>query len=166
MSRNLAFLVFAVVSFCSVLSATASHTKADKVLVVKNSRIMVLLKDGEILKVYKVSLGKKPTGHKVKAGDQRTPEGSYILDSRNPQSKFYKAIHISYPNKSDAANAQSLGVSPGGGIMIHGLPNKLGELGRLHRRWDWTDGCIAVTNEEMDEIWELISDGTPIEIKP
>lgn len=127
---------------------------------------MLLLKDGGILKAYKVSLGKQPKGHKVKAGDQRTPEGSYLLDSRNPQSKFHKAIHISYPNKSDIAAAQNLGVPPGNGIMIHGLPNKLGELGRLHRRWDWTDGCIAVTNEEMDEIWELISDGTPIEIKP
>lgn len=164
--RCFAALVFFAASVCFFSHASASHTKADKVLVVKSSRIMMLLKDGEILKAYKVSLGKQPKGHKVKAGDQRTPEGSYVLDSRNPQSKFYKAIHISYPNRSDITAAQSLGVSPGNGIMIHGLPNKLGELGRIHRRWDWTDGCIAVTNEEMNEIWELISDGTPIEIKP
>jgi hypothetical protein len=140
--------------------------KADKVLVIKNKRILVLLKDGEIFKTYKIALGKQPTGHKVRQGDRRTPEGRYVLDSRNPKSKYHLAIHISYPNESDILNAQKRGVSPGGDIMIHGLPAGSGGVGELHSFLDWTDGCIAVTNSEMEEIWQLVADGTPIEIKP
>lgn len=145
---------------------SAALVKADKVVVIKSKRLLMLMKDGEILKAYKIALGKQPKGHKTNAGDRRTPEGNYILDSRNPESKFHRSIHISYPNKSDILNAQQHRVSPGGGIMIHGLPDDLESIGSVHRIWDWTDGCIAVTNSEIDEIWRLVPDRTPIEIKP
>lgn len=161
----ISILVFGCWLFQPV-AASASLAKADKVLVIKSKRLLILMKNGEILKAYKVALGKQPKGHKTNAGDRKTPEGTYILDSRNPESKFHKAIHISYPNDKDILNAQKLGVSTGGAIMIHGLPDSLESIGRDHRNWDWTDGCIAVTNSEIEEIWRLVSDGTPIEIKP
>ena len=126
----------------------------------------MLMKGGEIFRAYRVALGKKPVGRKEICGDQRTPEGFYVLDSRNSDSRFYKAIHISYPNDNDIMNAQRLGKQPGGNIMIHGLPDNLNNLGILHRKVDWTDGCIAVTNSEIEEIWKLVPDGTPIEIRP
>jgi len=148
------------------LAASASLAKADKVLVIKSKRLLILLRNGEILKAYKVALGKHPDGHKTNAGDRKTPEGSYVLDSRKTESKFHKAIHISYPNEKDILEAQKLGVSAGGAIMIHGLPDNLASLGKDHRKWDWTDGCIAVTNSEIEEIWRLVPDGTPIQIKP
>jgi murein L,D-transpeptidase YafK len=140
--------------------------RADKVLVIKNKRMLLLLKDGEIFRTYKVALGKQPSGHKTMQGDRRTPEGKYVLDSRNPRSKYHLAIHISYPNASDVLSAQKRGVAPGGDIMIHGLPPGSGKVGELHSFLDWTDGCIAVTNTEMEEIWQLVADGTPIEIRP
>lgn len=127
---------------------------------------MLLLKDGVIIKTYRVALGKNPDGKKTQAGDQKTPEGSYVIVSRNAHSKYYKAINISYPNESDIQNARRLGVSPGNSISIHGLPKDLEDVGKFHRRIDWTDGCIAVTNDEIDEIWQLVPDGTPIEIQP
>ena len=105
-------------------------------------------------------------GAKVKQGDHRTPEGLYTLDSRNSNSHFYKAFHISYPNSKDLATAKKLGVSPGGAIMLHGLPKEFAFVGKAQALHDWTDGCIAVSNDEMDEIWKLVHVGTPIEIKP
>ena len=99
-------------------------------------------------------------------GDERTPEGQYKLDFRNPRSIAHRALHISYPNAADVAQAQARGVSPGGAVMVHGLPNKVWWLGRWHRWMDWTDGCIGVTNAEMDEIWRVVPTGTPIEIRP
>ncbi|MBI5212196.1 MAG: L,D-transpeptidase family protein [Nitrospirae bacterium] len=151
-----------------LLSSIASATlpKADKVVVIKSKRLMMLLKDGEIIKSYKVSLGKNPVGPKIQEGDQKTPEGTYVLDSKKTNSKFYLAIHISYPNKSDISNAQKLGVPPGNSIAIHGLPKDFEDIDKFQRRLDWTDGCVALTNQEMDEIWQLVSEGTPIEIKP
>ncbi len=137
---------------------SASTTGSDRVFIIKSKRIMLLMRDGEILKTYRIALGRQPVGHKIRAGDKRTPEGSYVLDSRNPNSRFHLAIHVSYPNESDTVNARKLGVPPGGDIMIHG--------GKLYRHEDWTDGCIAVSNAEMEEIWKLVPDGTPIEIKP
>ncbi|OGW22088.1 MAG: hypothetical protein A2X55_08470 [Nitrospirae bacterium GWB2_47_37] len=148
------------------LIAWATLPKADKVVVIKSKRVLILLKDGEIIKSYKVSLGKNPVGPKAQGGDRKTPEGSYVLDSKKANSKFYLAIHISYPNKSDILNAQKLGVSPGNSIAIHGLPKDFEDIDKFQRRLDWTDGCIALTNAEMDEIWQLVSEGTPIEIKP
>lgn len=146
--------------------AGAGLAQVDKVLVVKSKRVLVLLSEGEILKTYKIALGGRPVGHKIERGDQRTPEGTYILDSRNPHSKYHLSIHISYPNDLDRENAQKRGAAPGGDIMIHGLPDELGNVGKLHRTADWTKGCIAVTNKEIEEIWRLVPDGTPIEIKP
>lgn len=144
----------------------AGLAQVDKVLVVKSKRVLVLMSEGEILRTYKIALGGRPVGHKLQKGDQRTPEGTYILDFRNPHSKYHLSIHISYPNHLDRENAQRRGAEPGGDIMIHGLPEDLGNVGKLHRAVDWTKGCIAVTNKEMEEIWRLVPDGTPIEIKP
>jgi len=140
--------------------------RADKVIVYKGKRQLQLLRKGEVLKTYKIALGANPVGPKTRAGDKRTPEGSYVLDYRNPQSKFHLSIHISYPNAQDRANAAKLGVSPGGDIFLHGLPNGYSWLGASHRLHDWTDGCIAVTDEEIEEIWRAVPNGTPIEIKP
>ncbi len=143
-------------------SARAALPKADKVVVIKCRRLMMLLRDGEIFKTYRISLGGQPNGPKTMAGDNRTPEGSYVLDSRNPKSKYHLALHISYPNETDILNAHKRGVSPGGGIMIHGLPQ--GRVAPVFS--DWTNGCIAVSNKEIEEIWQFVQDGTPIEIKP
>lgn len=146
--------------------AGATPGKADKVVVIKSKRLMMLLHNGEIFKTYKIALGKQPIGHKNREGDQKTPEGSYILNSRNSKSKFHLSLNISYPNGSDILRAQEFGVSPGGSIMIHGLSDDLKNLGKLHRILDWTNGCIAVTNSEIEEIWQLVPDGIPVEIKP
>jgi murein L,D-transpeptidase YafK len=139
---------------------------ADGVLVVKHDRTLSLLRRGTIIKTYRVALGGHPTGQKIQQGDERTPEGAYSLDWRSSRSQFHRAIHISYPNPSDVSRAKRLGVDPGGDIMIHGLPPAWAWSGRLHRAWDWTDGCIAVTNQELDEIWAAVPDGTTIDIRP
>jgi len=138
----------------------------DNAVVYKRDRKLVLLSHGMQVKSYRVALGANPIGPKTREGDHRTPEGSYVLDARTPNSRYYKAFHISYPNSGDSANAKRLGVSPGGDIMLHGLPKQYAWVGKAHTLHDWTDGCIAVTNEEMDEIWKLVRVGTPIEIKP
>ena len=140
--------------------------QVDKVLVLKSKRRMHLLRRGQILRTYQISLGRTPAGKKVKQGDGKTPEGWYILDTRNPRSKFYLSMHVSYPNETDKARARTMGVPAGGAIMIHGEPNHLQNIGFNGRGVDWTEGCIAVTNREMDEIWNTVPDGTPIEIRP
>ena len=140
--------------------------KADMVLVVKSESKLYLLKNDKVIKQYKVVFGANPKGHKQKEGDERTPEGSYILDYKNDDSGFYKAIHISYPNENDKKRAKKLGVNPGGAIMIHGQKNGLGWFSWVSQHFNWTDGCIAVKNSEMDEIWEFLDVGTPIKIKP
>jgi murein L,D-transpeptidase YafK len=142
------------------------NTKADLVVVSKKERSLTLMSQERILKTYKVALGSEPVGPKTQQGDHRTPEGRYVLDRRNGQSQFYRSIHVSYPNEQDREQAKQLGVAPGGDIFVHGLPNGFRWLGASHRLKDWTDGCIAVTDAEMDEIWQVVPDGTPIEIKP
>lgn len=149
-----------------MLAVHDSAAKADQVIVVKSQRTLTLLSHGKVLRTYKVALGGTPVGAKEQQGDHKTPEGRYILDRRNAKSRFYKSIHVSYPNEQDKERAARRGASPGGDIMIHGLPNGFGWLGATHRAQDWTDGCVAVTNQEIDEIWELVPDGTPIEIRP
>lgn len=146
--------------------ARAPAVKADKIVVLKGARRLLLLRQGAVVRAYRVALGRNPNGAKVREGDGRTPEGRYVLDWRNPRSRFYRSIHISYPNPADRARARRLGVAPGGDIMIHGFPRRLEAPGAQHGRWDWTNGCIAVTNAEMDEIWHAVADGTPIEILP
>lgn len=148
------------------LLAAEPRVKADKVLVLKKDRELQLLRDGKVLKKYKVALGGSPEGPKQRQGDRKTPEGYYRIDFRNPNSQFHRSLHITYPSKADRERARKLGVRPGGDIFIHGLPNGQGWIGAAHRLHDWTDGCIAVTNEEIDEIWAMVDDGTPIEIRP
>ena len=149
-----------------MLAADGQALKADQVVVLKSERTLSLFSQGRLLRTYKVALGSSPAGAKEQEGDHKTPEGRYLLDRRNAKSRFYRSIHVSYPNEQDKTKASERRVSPGGDIMVHGLPNGFGWLGATHRAQDWTDGCIAVTNAEMDEIWELVPDGTPIEIRP
>lgn len=126
---------------------------------------MHLISKREKIKTYHISLGANPIGHKQQEGDERTPEGVYLLDYKKENSSFYKAIHISYPNAQDKALAQAHRVNPGGQIMIHGQKNNFAWLSWLTQQFDWTNGCIAVTNPEMDEIWNLVPIGTKIKIK-
>lgn len=133
-------------------------------LVDKSDRTLILYRRGEPLKTYGgIQLGGAPEGHKRFEGDERTPEGRYRIDTRNPQSAYHLSLRISYPNDADRRFAAERGREPGGDIFIHGQPNSL-PLGRL--RGDWTDGCIALSNAEVDELWNAIPDGTPIEINP
>jgi murein L,D-transpeptidase YafK len=151
---------------CLLPAVAFGMDKADKVLVIKSKSKLYLKKRGKILKQYHVTFGANPRGHKQKKGDQRTPEGKYVLDYKNQDSRFYKSIHISYPNEADKKRAKKMGVSPGGCIMIHGQKNGFGRVAFITQRFNWTDGCIAVSNHAMDEIWRAVDVGTPIEIKP
>ncbi|OEY66196.1 L,D-transpeptidase family protein [Marinobacter sp. X15-166B] len=148
------------------VGALDSYPPINQVLVRKEERRLYLLAGDQVVKSYRISLGDNPVGHKLSEGDARTPEGDYILNWRNANSRFYKSIHISYPNHEDRALARAWGLNPGGSIMIHGLPNDAGDLAFAYAGLDWTDGCIAVNNDEMDEIWRLVADGTPIQILP
>jgi tetratricopeptide (TPR) repeat protein len=138
----------------------------DKVLIEKKKRLLSLISGDETIKTYKVALGTNPVGPKERVGDLKTPEGTYIIESRNRNSAYHLALRISYPNDRDKLHAQELGFSPGGDIMIHGLKNALAWVGSIHSGMDWTEGCIAVTNDEIEEIARLVPDGTPVEIRP
>ncbi|NOX79526.1 MAG: L,D-transpeptidase family protein [Deltaproteobacteria bacterium] len=140
--------------------------QANLVMVKKSEAKLYLMKGGKVFREYHVVLGGHPKGPKQRQGDERTPEGRYILDYKNARSSFYKSIHISYPNKADRERARKAHVKPGGDIMIHGQKNGWRWLSFLSRHFNWTDGCIAVTNSEMDEIWDAVKIGTPIEILP
>jgi hypothetical protein len=139
---------------------------ADSVVVEKSERRLTLYYRGVAVRKYRVALGRNPVGDKVSIGDYRTPEGVYWIIGRNPYSKFYKSLEISYPDSAHVARAIQLGVHPGGNIMIHGLPPHQAKLGPAHVLADWTEGCIAVTNVEMDELWRAVELGAAIEIKP
>lgn len=153
-------------AFSSTQSARLTSPKADRVVVLKTERKLVLMRGDYVLRVYRVALGRYPTGHKKQQGDAKTPEGTYTLDYKLKKSAFYRAIRVSYPNQRDITYARARGVDPGGKIMIHGLPNKMSADRVGHPMIDWTQGCIAVTNREMDEIWRMVDPGTPIEIHP
>lgn len=140
--------------------------RVDYVLVKKAERKLYLMQSGRPVREFPISLGLVPTGHKLHEGDMRTPEGMYTLDWRNADSKFYKSIHISYPSPDDLARAQAVGKPAGGMIMLHGLPRDSKLDIQVYRGWDWTQGCIALSNQDMDEIWGLVPDGTPILIQP
>lgn len=140
--------------------------RADRIVVEKAARRLTLLRGSEVLTRYSVSLGREPVGHKREEGDGRTPEGRYTVDFKHPRSRFHLALRISYPDAADRDCARRHGVSAGGDIMIHGQPNGLGWLGGWHLRRDWTDGCIAVTNAEIETIWARVGVGTPVEINP
>jgi murein L,D-transpeptidase YafK len=149
----------------AAMAGTTAQPKVDRIVIVKSDHTMALMSGGRALKSYKVALG-NPKGAKKQAGDRQTPEGVYVIDSKNAHSRFHRALHISYPNQADRERARKLGVTPGGDIEIHGLPGTYAWLGWLHRFKDWTAGCIAVTNSEIDEIYSQVEVGTPVEIKP
>lgn len=167
------FLIFALLPFSAgdTLAEKRSPSapaeiKADKILIEKSKRRLSLMRDGRLLKSYKISLGSNPVGAKTEQGDGKTPEGNYVIDGRNPNSAYHLSLHISYPNAQDKERAKNLGVSPGGAIMIHGLPNGMDWLGSLQEMIDWTQGCIALSNSEIEEVWKGVPDGTEVEIKP
>ena len=140
--------------------------RVNHIVIIKSTRTMTLMDHDKVLKTYRVALGGVPVGAKQKQGDHKTPEGDYIIDSRNSHSQFHLSLHISYPNAADREHARRLGVNPGGDIMIHGLPPAYAYLGPRHREWDWTEGCVAVDNKEIEEIWDMVPVGTRVEIKP
>lgn len=139
---------------------------ADRVLIEKKERRLTLFSNGRVIKTYTIALGGNPTGPKERQGDNKTPEGTYVIDSRNRDSRYHMSLHISYPNEKDRKRARELGVPPGGDIMIHGLKNGFSKVGNLHTGLDWTKGCIAVTDEEIEEIEALVPNGTVVEIRP
>lgn len=150
----------------SSLANAGDFPIADKVIVEKENRKLYLLKEGEKFRTFDIALGIEPVGDKEREGDQRTPEGRYSLDIRHPDSDFFLAIHISYPNPDDLAHARNKGYDPGGAIMIHGQPNAPTFSAAYYRTQDWTNGCIAVSNSDMIDIWLMTERGTPIEILP
>ncbi|OGT87738.1 MAG: hypothetical protein A2286_06170 [Gammaproteobacteria bacterium RIFOXYA12_FULL_61_12] len=158
----------AIILASITITASLAHAsgKADLVVVNKAERQLLLMSRGQVLKQFKVALGGNPVGHKRREGDQRTPEGRYLLDTKKSDSGYYKAIHISYPNGADRLRARLGGFSPGGAIMIHGQKNGFDWLTLIAQNLDWTQGCIAVKNEEMDEVWAAVDAGTPILINP
>ena len=162
-ATSIVFIASGVLIFSALSHA---EVRADRIIIHKKDRKMELMHAGLVLKTYKIALGGDPIGPKTRQGDHRTPVGLYVIDGRNSHSQFHRSLHISYPNSSDRRMARELGVSPGGDIYIHGLPNGYGWIGAAHRARDWTDGCIAVTDQEIEEIWRLVDDGTPVEIRP
>ncbi|MHB8744550.1 MAG: L,D-transpeptidase family protein [Sulfuricaulis sp.] len=166
-----AIIAVSISNFCFIgdvysRAITQAFPQVDHVVVRKAAHTLALMRNGRVIKTYKISLGREPVGPKEKAGDERTPEGDYILDWRNPNSKFYLALHISYPNAEERSRAERGGYAPGGDIMIHGRPNWTGWIRALYKNRDWTDGCIAVSNAAIKEIWQAVPDGTPITILP
>jgi murein L,D-transpeptidase YafK len=142
-----------------------SH-RADRVLVEKQAHRLTLFRGGKTLATYRIALGRQPSGDKLCKGDHKTPEGLFTIDSHLPASGFHRALHVSYPDAVHRHAARRQGCDPGGSIMIHGIKNGLGWLGRLHRMIDWTDGCMAVTDREIEEVYAAVPNGTPIEIRP
>ncbi len=145
---------------------TSASKSVDKILVIKSARRLELISDGKVIRSYRISLGKQPKGPKLQEGDKRTPEGLYWVDWRKRSDKFNLAMHINYPNISDAAKARREGVNPGSMIMIHGTPDSEDNPEELFHTLDWTDGCIAMKNYEMREVWNMVKDGTMVEIRP
>ncbi|MEA1946734.1 MAG: L,D-transpeptidase family protein [Thermodesulfobacteriota bacterium] len=157
-----------LIAFACLLYSGVVHSeqKADFVLVVKSKSLLYLLRKGKAFATFRVTFGANPKGHKQQQGDERTPEGKYVLDYKNSNSKFYRSIHISYPNATDRKNAKKRGVNPGGAIMIHGQRNGWGWFSHIAQLFNWTDGCIALSNRNMDAVWKAVNVGTPIEIRP
>lgn len=157
---RIAFLIVLItfVAACSHPSneTLSTKTSVDHVILKKSERKLVLMKGSTVVKSYKVALGRVPVGPKRREGDKKTPEGSYVIDKHNPNSSFHLALHISYPSRADNDLALSGGFRPGGDIMIHGIRNGMGWIGPLHRLVDWTQGCVAVTNREIEEIYALV----------
>jgi murein L,D-transpeptidase YafK len=143
-----------------------SNSPIDKIVVLKSKRTLLIYSQNQLVKTYKIALGRQPVGKKQIDGDKKTPEGNYTIWKKGPHAKYHKYLFISYPNKSDVINAHKKNKEPGGLIYIHGLNKRYAKVGKLHTLSNWTLGCIAVTNDEIDELFKLIKVGTKIEIKP
>lgn len=167
LSKTVSVKIFTLIGICLLANICHAIDRADTVLVKKSERALYLLREGHILKKYTIMLGPHPKGPKLMEGDERTPEGHYTLDRKNPNSRFYKSIRVSYPNESDLERAQKFNVDPGNAIMIHGMKSSWSEkIKKQAVKFNWTNGCIAVADNDMDEIWEAIDVGTPIDIQP
>lgn len=164
--KDVAKIILLVFAFLFFSVSVHSGQKADSVLIVKSEAKLYLLQNGLTFASFPVTFGSNPRGHKKEQGDGRTPEGQYILDYKNANSAYYKSIHISYPNAEDWADARRRGVDPGGDIMIHGQKNGYGRYSFVTQFFNWTNGCIALSDKDMDIVWKAIDSGTPIEIRP
>jgi len=157
-------------SFCVPVPALglspAMDGPVDRIIIEKSKRTMTLLKQDREVRTYKIALGRDPVGPKVRQGDNRTPEGIYYIDYKVRNSAYHRALHLSYPNPDDVERARALGVPPGGSIMIHGMKNDHLWMGDVQYLFNWTNGCIALTNREIEEVWALVSPWTPVEIRP
>ena len=158
--------IVATAQFASTSAASGDFPLADKVIVEKESRKLHLIKDGEPFRTFDIALGIAPVGDKVEEGDFKTPEGRYVLDTRNPDSDYFLSIRISYPDTQDRNDAATKGVQPGGQVMIHGQPNAPTYSAAYYKSADWTNGCIAVSNSDMIDIWLMTPNNVPIEILP
>ena len=156
---------FGIFAFSQANKPLDKSVIIDKIVVEKSKRKMYVFSKGQLLKTYKISLGRNPLGDKQFEGDKRTPEGDYFINDKNPHSKYHKNLGISYPNQQDLEEAKKIVRNSGGQIKIHGLNNKYSWIGRLHLLMDWTAGCIAVTDKEIDELYFAVPIGTPISIR-
>ncbi len=161
-----ALIVALCFSACGKPQLLDHTTRVGKIVIVKSDRTMNLMSGDHVIRTYRVALGRNPVGPKTRYGDHKTPEGLYFVDAKKSPSRFHLALHLSYPNQADRDRAQKEHVNPGSDVEIHGIENGLGWIGSLHRRMDWTDGCVAVTDSEIDEIWNAVAVGTPVEIRP
>ena len=166
MTKLLRILCLPLMLLLSNLLQASEFPAADEVIIDKSDRKLYLLNNGEIFRTFEVALGISPTGDKKKEGDFKTPEGRYLLDIRNPNSDYFLSIHVSYPSAADRREASQDGVAPGGAIMIHGQPNLPSHSETYYRTQDWTNGCIALSNSDMIDIWLMTGNNTPIEIRP
>jgi murein L,D-transpeptidase YafK len=160
------FALALIVLLAPGLTQASEFPVADRVVIEKDARLLHLMRGGKAFRTFKIALGIRPVGDKKAEGDFKTPEGKYTLDHRNPNSEFFLSIHVSYPNSADRREAAKLGVDPGGAIMIHGQPNEPSRSEAYYRTQDWTNGCIAVSNSDMIDIWLMTGENTPIEIRP
>lgn len=165
------FLTLPVLSAALLTPAHAddplpANTRVDRILILKAQRQLQLLSGEKVVRTYKIALGTNPVGPKERQGDGKTPEGIYTISGRNPESSYHRSLRVSYPNADDLARARKMGINPGGDIFIHGITNGYGWVGVGHRLKDWTLGCIAVTNDEIEEIWRVVPNGTVVEIRP
>lgn len=165
MTRASAWLIFLPLISPAVLQG-GEFPVAEKVVIEKAARKLHLFQNGKAFRTFRIALGIRPTGDKKREGDFKTPEGKYVLDKRNSNSDFFLSIHVSYPDSTDLREANALGVNPGGAIMIHGQPNEPTRSEAYYRTQDWTNGCIAVSNSDMIDIWLMTDENTPIEIRP
>lgn len=166
MKKYLILNIIIILSGCKTLffDPLPLNTKIDKIIVFKSKRLLVLYYKNSKIKEYKISLGKNPGGPKTQEGDYKTPEGNYFIDGKSKKTKWYCKLYISYPNIEDIKKAKKSGINPGSNILIHGMQLKYSWLGKLHLLRDWTQGCIAMTNYEMNELYKFIKIGTPIKI--